>query len=157
MATWSMTSRSQATTARVTKYSWTPATARYYTRILKRKPTSQRGAAILKPLMMAQTILKTPVMGQEIRKTPIEEALCRLTTRPLRRFESEGPLVYRNGQGDTLAVPIAHFHRSATSILSPRRWPLPLLIGSSSRARIAVATNPLPTFERAGAFCEYRT
>src|SRR5215204_7709135 len=113
MATWSMTSRSQATTARVTKYSWTPATARYYTRILKRKPTSQRGVAILKPLMMAQPILKTSVMGHEIRKTPIEEALCRLTTRPLRRLESEGPLVYRDGQGDTLAVPIAHFHEVA--------------------------------------------
>src|SRR5829696_10040009 len=113
MATWSMTSSSQATTARGTKYSWTPVTARYYTRILKRKPTSQRGVTILKPLMLAQTILKTPVMGQTIRKTPIEEALCRLTTRPLRRLESEGPLVYRNGQGISLAVPIAHFHEVA--------------------------------------------
>ena len=59
------------------------------------------------PIHMAQTILTTPVMGQVIRKTPIEEALCRLTTRPLRQLESEGPLVYWNGQGDTLAVPIA--------------------------------------------------
>src|SRR5687768_5991057 len=107
--------------------------------------------------MTAQTILKTPVMGQPIRKTPIDGALCRLMTRPLRRLESEGPLVYRNGQGISLAVLIAHFHRSATSILSPQRWPLPLLIGSSSRARVAVATSRMPTFERAGAFCEYRT
>jgi hypothetical protein len=46
--------------------------------------------AILKPLVMAQTI----------QKTPIEEPLCRLTTGPSRRLEFEDPLVGGCGQGE---------------------------------------------------------
>jgi hypothetical protein len=96
------------------------ATARYSTRILKRKPTSQTGVAILKLMMMAQTMLKRPVMGLAIRKTPIEEALCRLTTGPPQRPEFESPRGCVRPGRDTLALPITPIHRSAIEIRRPQ-------------------------------------